>query len=137
MQSSRCWPFRVLPELCSPPKAYSLTSTVSNRSRAERNVDLIRGHPGDGRSRGRRRFKSDSPALFGVLLDLLSETLPNREVAQLPDGVDERMMDFALFGEAVRLTLGKEPGTFTKLYAANRAPHSKDIAECDLIWGTR
>ena len=64
-------------------------------------------------------------------------TLPNREVAQLPDGVDERMMDFALFGEAVRLTLGKEPGTFTKLYAANRAPHSKDIAECDFIWGTR
>ena len=72
--------------------------------------------------------------MFGALLDLFAASLACRNDAALPDGVDVRMMDFALFGEAVGLALGKAPGDFTRAYHENRSTHAQDIAQGDLMW---
>ena len=80
-------------------------------------------------------FVREWPAMLGALLDVLSSALAFRDQAALPEGVDVRMMDFALFGEAVGLAVKKEPGTFTRAFHANRVSHALDIAEGDLLWG--
>lgn len=64
-------------------------------------------------------FSEALPGIFGALLDLMvgalkqlpNATLTNRRI---------RMADFARFGEAMTLHQGREPGTFCRLFEANR-----------------
>jgi hypothetical protein len=79
-------------------------------------------------------FRAEWAVMFGGLLQLLAAAIRELPRAELPTDVDVRMMDFARFGEAVGIVLGWEPGSFTRLYAANRATHARDIAQGDRIW---
>lgn len=63
-------------------------------------------------------FERDAPSIVGGLLDLFVKTL-----AKIPEVSIEsppRMADFAVLGEAMMISLGKEPGDFMRIYSENR-----------------
>lgn len=66
----------------------------------------------------RTDFERDRPLILGGLLDLFVRTL--RALPQAHLDRPPRMADFVLLGEAMMLAEGHPPGTFHRLYQANR-----------------
>jgi len=74
-----------------------------------------------------RSFTAATPAILGALLDAVSgaiQRLPDARPAILP-----RMADFALWGQAVSLALGWDPGAFETAYASNRRDAHETVLE--------
>jgi hypothetical protein len=82
------------------------------------------------------RFEHAWPALFGVVLDLVSATLRHWVVAgeRVPIDADVRMRDYARIGEALAIELGWRPGDFTRLYAENQRGAAAEIAQNDTVY---
>lgn len=74
-----------------------------------------------------QQFEAARPRLFGALLDLLVKTLAVLESTPAAD--EFRMADFAHFGRAVAVALGKQPVDFDKAYRLNVQQQNYDILE--------
>ncbi len=74
-----------------------------------------------------RQFEAARPRLFGALLDLLVKTLAVLDAT--PAATEFRMADFARFGRAVAVALGKQPADFDKAYRLNIQQQDFEVLE--------
>ena len=74
-----------------------------------------------------RLFEAARPRLFGAMLDLLVKTL--RALCTTPPATEFRMADFARFGRAVAVALGKKPEEFDAVYRMNIEQQCFEILE--------
>lgn len=74
-----------------------------------------------------RLFEAARPRLFGAMLDLLVKTLAVLDTT--PAATEFRMADFARFGRAVAVALGKQPEDFDKAYRLNIRQQEVEILE--------
>jgi hypothetical protein len=64
-----------------------------------------------------RQFEEASPRILGAMLDVLVKTL--RVLPSTPSAAEFRMADFAHFGRAVAIALGRQPSAFDEAYRLN------------------
>lgn len=74
-----------------------------------------------------RQFEVARPTLFGAMLDMLVKTL--RVLNSTPPAKEFRMADFARFGRAVAVALGKRPEDFDNAYRMNVQQQRFDVLE--------
>lgn len=74
-----------------------------------------------------RQFEAARPRLFGAMLDLLVKTL--KVLNTTPPATKFRMADFARFGRAVAVALGKKPEDFDDAYQMNIQQQSFEVLE--------
>lgn len=74
-----------------------------------------------------RQFEAARPKLFGSMLDVLVKTL--RVLNSTPPAKEFRMADFARFGRAVAVALGKRPEDFDNAYRMNVQQQRFDVLE--------
>ncbi|MBL4883720.1 MAG: hypothetical protein JKY95_04165 [Planctomycetaceae bacterium] len=72
-------------------------------------------------------FEAARPKLLGSLLDLLVKTL--KEMKHLPVAGKFRMADFAHFGRAMTVALGRDPEEFDTAYLLNIKHQDQEILE--------
>ena len=72
-------------------------------------------------------FQKARPRLFGALLDLLAKTI--KLLPETPPSSEFRMADFAHFGRALAVALGKTPGDFDKAYRSNVRQQDKEALD--------
>lgn len=72
-------------------------------------------------------FQEARPRLFGALLDLLARTL--KLLPDTPPSTEFRMADFAHFGRALAVALGKTPEDFDEAYRLNVRHQDKEALE--------
>lgn len=64
-----------------------------------------------------KEFEAKRPLILGGIFNVLSEAMRIKDSIQLEK--IPRMADFAVWGEAIAIALGFEPGEFTKAYTKN------------------
>ena len=74
-----------------------------------------------------RQFEAARPRLFGAMLDLLVKTL--KVLDTTPPATKFRMADFARFGRAVAVALGKKPEDFDDAYQMNIHQQNFEVLE--------
>jgi hypothetical protein len=74
-----------------------------------------------------RQFEIARPRLFGAMLDLLVKTLNVLDTT--PAATKFRMADFARFGRAVAVALGKKPEDFDDAYQMNIQQQNFEVLE--------
>lgn len=72
-------------------------------------------------------FEEARPRLFGALLDLLARTL--KLLPETPPSEEFRMADFAHFGRALAVALGKNPEDFDQAYRLNVRHQDKEALD--------
>ena len=73
------------------------------------------------------QYEQARPRLLGAILDLLVKTLAL--LGSTPSTGEFRMADFAHFGRAVAMALGKTPADFDAAYRANLGEQSHELVE--------
>lgn len=74
-----------------------------------------------------RQFEAARPRLFGAMLDLLVKTL--EVLHSTPPATEFRMADFARFGRAVAVALGRKPEDFDNAYRMNIQQQNFEVLE--------
>lgn len=74
-----------------------------------------------------KQFEAARPKLFGAMLDLLVKTLAILD--STPGDSEFRMADFARFGRAVAVALGKQPTDFDDAYRLNIRQRDFEVLE--------
>jgi hypothetical protein len=123
---------------CRPIMLNGIPDVVGQSDLADRCVKLEVCRPKDRVAEAVlwHRFERAWPALFGVVLDLVSATLRHWVAAgeRVPVDADVRMRDYARIGEALAIELGWAPGEFTRLYAENQRSAAAEIAQNDTVY---